>query len=248
MNYAIVIQIIIISIALYIATSIFITNKINNKITTNKNELISSSNIEIIYAIIFGIAGYTLSKFIPTLTTGSRILLTIAFVMIGKETPKEVSNKKKEKIKEQLLQVSFIFEIGYKANIPLDKILVTVSRYFTENEKLQKIFQKASAIYKKTRDTEEAFNEIENEININEIRLLKNAIIEAENTGNEGIKALEMYVKMQSMREIELLTKKANSVSTKVTITVSLILFAIILIYFIPLFNIIIDSLTKNLG
>jgi len=149
-----------------------------------------------------------------------------------------------KKTEKYLTTISTLFEIGIKSNVPLEKIFDTCAEVVKHAE-LSKALQRAGAVYIKTRDIEQAFEEVETVLTSPELKLFKTALKEVEKVGTSALISLETFANMQNLRANDYLSRRKESVTTYSTIAVALVLFAAMMVYFAPIYNLIMQSMTQ---
>lgn len=239
-----VIQVLGIAVAVTAGISAVTVFRINNRIqsATAKIDKIQSK-IQIIFALLMGIAGF----FVSAWWTGSyplAVMGAFGFGAIGYVTPDLIAKSMAKKTEKYLTTISTLFEIGIKSNVPLEKIFDTCAEVVKHAE-LSKALQRAGAVYIKTRDIEQAFEEVETVLTSPELKLFKTALKEVEKVGTSALISLETFANMQNLRANDYLSRRKESVTTYSTIAVALVLFAAMMVYFAPIYNLIMQSMTQ---
>ncbi|MEZ0536000.1 hypothetical protein ACAG39_01985 [Caldicellulosiruptoraceae bacterium PP1] len=239
------IQIIVLAVAIYFIYSFIISFRIQTKIDKKDNEDKKTNIIKILLAII----GFILGSIIGYYWTGTYIGIAggFGFGILMYKLPEEFKKNRLNKISYQLSSIVTLFEVGIKTNVPIEKIFEASGEMF-KDEKIKMIFKRAGAIYLKTKDIEEAFYELEKEIPISDIKLLKNSLKEIDKMGTSGIIALETFSKMQAVKSAENLIKKKESVTSLVTVAIAVILFGAMFVYFFPIYNSIMENMSVFFG
>lgn len=131
------------------------------------------------------------------------------FGAIGYVTPDLIAKSMAKKTEKYLTTISTLFEIGIKSNVPLEKIFDTCAEVVKHAE-LSKALQRAGAVYIKTRDIEQAFEEVETVLTSPELKLFKTALKEVEKVGTSALISLETFANMQNLRANDYLHDERN--------------------------------------
>lgn len=238
-----VVQTFVIAYLLYFTMSSLLARYYSSRVEFRAQRSVKKTKLKnLIGAIIGGSAGTIVAQsVIYSDAVWAKVTVIVLSTYIGWEMVNEMEKKEKQRLKEKMFTLSFLFELGIKSGIPIDRILYICAQIF-DKPKYKSIFERASAMYKKSNDVTETFSYLEGEIGIEDIKMLASAVAEVDRLGG-GVKSLETLSRMQTMQEVETITRKANSVGTSVTFATAFILFMMITIYFLPYFQSIMDTM-----
>lgn len=196
------------------------------------------------YMILFGIAGVVsglVYGYMLQSSLVSTLLLASGMCLIFAPIPVLIEQIQLKTLKRNLLFMSYLFEIAAKHNLPLDKTLLLIAEGI-DSPKQKKLIQDIAAIYKQTKDLDEAFKPLL-DLKIPEAELLKIALKEFERFGQQGIVAIETFSELQHQNKIYDMTVKEKTVDYIVLGSSILILFGCVLAIFDPLFSNLLNTL-----
>lgn len=238
------IQVLSVAIAIVAGISAAAIYSLHNRIQPPGNEINKvQSKLQIIFALVMSIAGFFFSAW----WTGSYPLGVVGaagFGALGYAMPVTITKSINKKAERYLTTIATLFEIGIKSNVPLEKIFHTCAET-VKHKKLSEALKRAGAVYVKTRDIEQALSEIETVITSPELKLFKTALKEVEKVGTSALISLETFTNMQNLKMNDYLTRRKESVPTYSTVAVAIILFAAMLVYFVPIYRLIMQSIIQ---
>ncbi len=201
------------------------------------------SKLQIILAMVMSVAGF----FISAWWTGSYPLGAVGaagFGALGYALPTTLIKSMNKKTERYLTTIATLFEIGIKSNVPAEKIFYSCAET-VKHKKLSEALKRAGAVYIKTRDIDQALSEIETVIASPELKLFKTALKEVEKVGTSALISLETFTNMQNLRTNDYLARRKESVTTYSTVAVAIVLFAAMLVYFAPIYRLIMQSMIE---
>ncbi|WPX08166.1 hypothetical protein [Anaerocellum danielii] len=239
-----VIQVLGIAVAVTAGISAVTVYRINNRIqpVTARIDKIQSK-IQAILTLLMGIAGFFASAW----WTGSyplAIIGAVGFGALGYAMPTLIVKSMNKKVEKYLTTIATLFEIGIKSNVPLEKVFHTCAATI-KHKKLSEALKRAGAVYIKTRDIDQALSEVETIITTPELKLFKTALKEVEKVGTSALVSLETFTNMQNLRANDYLSRRKESVTTYSTVAVAIILFAAMMVYFAPIYRLIMQSMIQ---
>jgi len=230
--------------AITAGVSAVVIHSIQNRIQPQQAEKSTiSSKLAPVFVIVFAVAGF----FISAWWTGSYALAFVGaagFGALGYATPHMISQIFARKMERYLSTIATLFEIGIKTNVPVEKIFYACATTI-KHERLSMALKRAGAVYVKTRDIDQAFSEIETELNSPEVKLLKSAVKEIERVGTSALIALQTFANMQNLRINDYLSRRKESATTYSTIAIAMVLFAAMMVYFAPIYRLIMQSMIQ---
>ena len=243
-----VIQTVVLAVMGVVLYSIITEKKISRLIVaSSKTDKFAFQNLTIPLTVLFAVCGFLFARLVRAEGLVAQILLATGFGMIGHELPKEIERTRKNKLRSSIADIALMCELGLKAGLSLDRIFGIIAETIVE-PRHRNIFLQAAATYKTTHDVEECFLILKRELEIRELEILKRALLEVEKVGLSGIQSLEVFAQVETMNKIEQVYKKSDKVRSYTTYAVVAMVFALISIYFFPLFRLATDTLNQILG
>lgn len=242
------IQVIVLAMMGVVLFNIIAEKKIANLITaSSKTNSFDYQNLTVPLTVLFAVGGFLFSKLVHAEGLTAQILLSIGFGMVGHELPKELEKAQRNKLRSSISDIALMCELGLKAGLSLDRIFTIIAETIVE-PRYKDVFLQAAATYKTTHDVKECFLILKRELEIQELEILKRALLEVEKVGLSGIQSLEVFAQVETMNKIEQIYKKSDKARSYTTYAIVCMVFALISIYFFPLFKLATDTLHQILG
>lgn len=215
--------------------------------TGSKPKSFDYRNLALPLTAVFAAGGFLFARLVRAEGLVAQVLLTIGFGMVGHELPKEIEKSQKNKLRSSISDIALMCELGLKAGLSPDRIFTVIAETVVE-PRYKDAFLQAAATYKTTHDMEECFLILQKELEIRELEILKRALLEVEKIGLSGIQSLEVFAQVETMNKIEQIYKKSDKARSYTTYAIVAMVFALISIYFFPLFRLATDTLNQILG
>ncbi|ADQ45561.1 hypothetical protein Calkro_0668 [Caldicellulosiruptor kronotskyensis 2002] len=246
--FPLAIQVIVLAIMSMVLYNIIAEKKIASLIDTrNKPKSFDYQNLALPLTVIFAVGGFLFARLVRAEGLVAQVLLAVGFGIVGHELPKEYEKAQKNKLRSSISDIALMCELGLKAGLSLDRIFTVIAETIVE-PRYKDAFLQTAATYKTTHDVEECFLILKGELEIRELEILKRALLEVEKVGLSGIQSLEVFAQVETMNKIEQIYKKSDKARTYTTYAMVAMVFALISIYFFPLFKLATDTLNQILG
>lgn len=172
------------------------------------------------------------------------VLGGIGFALLFHELPDEIKKRRNKRFAEYIINLTVLFETGLKTNVPLENVFEICAEQLND-KRLKVLFKQAGAVYMKTRSIESAFAELEKELDIPELGMLKMVLLEVEQMGQSGLVALESFSRLQETRAYELLSRRRDSANTLTTVAIACVLITSMLVYYAPIYRVVMKNIVE---